>query len=248
MTVSDWEKVNACLLTCGACGSVEEFAETVLREMRKLCKFDSAVALIHDGEGRLVSQKFYQYKKPWIQAYINYYGKLSIQRSHMPKEVTGSGVSFVGFTDWIRFPQGEYLNDYIRQRGLTASGYISLRNREGKNTIVFAFDRTDHCLFSETEQEIFHTVLPHLDLMQHQYYARNREGGPTARQQALLDIAELTPQEQKITRLLCRGVSQGDISNALCISVATTRKHIANIYRKTGVRNLQELMVRFLNP
>ena len=37
------------------------------------------------------------------------------------------------------------------------------------------------------------------------------------------------------------------ISASLCISVTTIYKHISNIFKKTGVKNQQELIVKLLN-
>ena len=38
-----------------------------------------------------------------------------------------------------------------------------------------------------------------------------------------------------------------NIASALYISVATAYKHIANIFKKTGVTSQQELIVKLLN-
>ena len=56
----------------------------------------------------------------------------------------------------------------------------------------------------------------------------------------------LTRREQEVAQLLCEGVSPENIGKNLCISLSTTNKHIAHIYRKTKVSSRQELLVTLL--
>jgi len=54
--------------------------------------------------------------------------------------------------------------------------------------------------------------------------------------------AELSPREAEITRLICQGHSSKLIATELYISKLTVDKHRANIFQKTGVRNVSELV------
>ena len=46
----------------------------------------------------------------------------------------------------------------------------------------------------------------------------------------------MTAREAEILRLVASGRSSRDIAEALTLSVRTVERHIANVYRKTGVR------------
>ena len=58
---------------------------------------------------------------------------------------------------------------------------------------------------------------------------------------------KLTKREREIADLLCQGMTAQTISASLCISGTTSYKHISNIFKTTGVKNQQELIVKLLN-
>lgn len=51
----------------------------------------------------------------------------------------------------------------------------------------------------------------------------------------------LSPRENEVLLELCRGLSNRDIAEALCVSPRTVENHIYNLYRKCGVRRRLEL-------
>ncbi|HEY7801432.1 MAG TPA: helix-turn-helix transcriptional regulator, partial [Dehalococcoidia bacterium] len=50
----------------------------------------------------------------------------------------------------------------------------------------------------------------------------------------------LTSREREVLRLIARGLSTREISEALVLSERTSARHITNIYAKIGVRNRVE--------
>lgn len=55
----------------------------------------------------------------------------------------------------------------------------------------------------------------------------------------------LTPRELEILKLLNMGMSRKEISDTLCISVNTAKKHLANIYSKLGVGTREEALRKY---
>lgn len=58
----------------------------------------------------------------------------------------------------------------------------------------------------------------------------------------------ISPREREIISLMITGKSNREISEALCISNETVKKHIYNAYRKIGVKNRVQLVNTVLEP
>ena len=49
---------------------------------------------------------------------------------------------------------------------------------------------------------------------------------------------DLTPSEEKVIKLLCKGYSNQEIANKLYLSITTVKTHLNNIYQKYYLYNL----------
>jgi DNA-binding NarL/FixJ family response regulator len=56
-------------------------------------------------------------------------------------------------------------------------------------------------------------------------------------------LAELTPRELEVLRLIARGQSNNDIAAQLVVSDATVKTHVARIFSKLGVRDRAQAVV-----
>ncbi len=61
--------------------------------------------------------------------------------------------------------------------------------------------------------------------------------------QKSLQKSQLTPREKEILKLLCSGKTTFEISEHLFISFKTVETHRTNIFKKTGVHNIAELII-----
>ncbi|MCD8152214.1 MAG: LuxR C-terminal-related transcriptional regulator [Clostridiales bacterium] len=219
--------------------------------MNSLCPFDNGLAYVMDAQGNQILQKFYNYRKEWSSAYIEYYKHLDVARRE--KQTTKDGgkptASVLFFTDWSKVEASEFTRDYILPaRKLKYSFYITLVDDDEIARVTFAFDRTRNIPYGEKEREILDIILPHLNNFHRMFYYKALSGTQSAKWDMLLDVAGLTQQERKIVRLLCQGVSPDEISKRLVISPTTIRKHLSHIYKKLSVSGMQELLVKILNP
>lgn len=61
---------------------------------------------------------------------------------------------------------------------------------------------------------------------------------------ALFQGMGLTKRECEIAILVCQGMSNGEIAESLCISEATVKKHISNIFEKLGCSRREQVRQR----
>lgn len=62
-----------------------------------------------------------------------------------------------------------------------------------------------------------------------------------SRLMAFVEKHEISKRESEVVRLICRGLSNQEISDTLFISLQTVKDHIHRIFVKTGVRNRVQL-------
>jgi LuxR family maltose regulon positive regulatory protein len=61
---------------------------------------------------------------------------------------------------------------------------------------------------------------------------------------AHLHLSPLTPQERRVLQLLAEGATNQNIADQLVISLATAKKHVANILSKLGAENRTQAIAR----
>lgn len=66
------------------------------------------------------------------------------------------------------------------------------------------------------------------------------------RKDDLLERAALTKREKEVVSCHCEGIPLTKISEVMDISQTTVYRHLASIYKKLNMNNLQELLVYFL--
>jgi DNA-binding CsgD family transcriptional regulator len=64
----------------------------------------------------------------------------------------------------------------------------------------------------------------------------------------LFERYNISPREQEVINLICRGKTNGEIADELFISLQTVKDHVYRIYRKTGVKNRVQLANLFMRP
>lgn len=63
----------------------------------------------------------------------------------------------------------------------------------------------------------------------------------------LFERMGLTKRECEIAILVCRGMSNGEIAESLCISEATVKKHISNIFEKLECTRREQIRTRLFS-
>jgi DNA-binding CsgD family transcriptional regulator len=112
--------------------------------------------------------------------------------------------------------------EYMRPMGTKYGIYVPLPAGPGRSRRL-VLGRKSGPDFSDHELLILRLLRPHL----HEVYldaARRRHGVP-----------HFSRREREVLQLVSQGYSNADIARILFISVATVRKHLENIFNRTGV-------------
>lgn len=235
---------------CSQTKSPKEFVSRLLELLQKACPYDEAMAFFFNSNGNIEEQYLVNVDPNRIESYMDYYIDL------MPMEHEDfnlyrhvrehSGAEFSNIIDWSRVPDSESKTDYIDFYSLKYSWGFSFFDQLGAYRVVISLDRTQETPFSESEKNRLGLALPILNNMYRNFFYQAMEMGAYFGHLPWEKYG-LTNREREIADLLCQGMSSQTISSSLCISVTTTYKHISNIFKKTKVKNQQELIVKLLN-
>ena len=250
-----WREINSYILSLTNAASPNEFATEALKGIRKFIPFDRAIVLFYDVNSEVRDCCMMGYDKRLAKILLDYY--LS-RLNGLAADIVGNLLNDMdrpecfsranmAITDWTQAYQIGFVNDYVRLYGLSYSMNFKLFDCRGSNSMGFNLDRISNQRFTAAEIQMAQFIIPHLNSMNKKFYFRPQRGGAiSGRMQAAMELGGLTRREQEIAAELCSGTSPANISKRLHITPATTHKHIAHIYKKLKVSNLQELLVFLL--
>lgn len=111
---------------------------------------------------------------------------------------------------------------------LNATRCVLADGREIGRALLFCDVTSDRSVRMELTEEVAHRLL---DL------AGSTAGPPAA-------VAQLTPQELRVLKLVGQGLGNRAIAEALCVAESTVRSHVKGFYRKLGIHT-RAAAVRF---
>lgn len=240
-----WQKIYDFTLTCGHVHELKAFSTEILDGLRDLCDFDQSLVYFLDGNGKIYNQYLLNIDKQWSTLYLEYYAKTA-NGFYKPLKTLRENPTkpTINIRTWKKEVPTEFIANYIRSRSLNYSLGFALFDINGRPRTIFALDKTKDENFTDAEFMTLSLVVPQLNNLHKNFFAQQ------SRQQAIdqlfWETTDLTARELEIVNLLCQGISPAVISQSLYISQSTTNKHIAHIYKKMHVSNIQELLVRML--
>lgn len=243
-----WEKLYDYVLLCGREHDPSQFVEAALMEMGDLIPYDQGLAYCLDENRKVVAQYLVNIRSRWSNMYLEYYSLLQQDRRNLNIAVDECfDLPFVEQITWSEEPMSEFIANYIMARGVLCTLSIVLFDQNSLPRVILAFDRTRSSSYSEREMGTARLAAAQLGNLYKNFHTK--EGAiPGIRKKPDANALEelLTQREREVVDLLCRGLSPAHVSKTLKISVSTTYKHIAHIYKKLNVSSQQELLVRVL--
>jgi DNA-binding CsgD family transcriptional regulator len=156
-------------------------------------------------------------------------------------------------------PPGELLLESLRRQAFPLDNYhpplwfdYHVVNGEYLGTIILLRDR--HApVISERSRTLMRQLEPFLIFLLSDCIERRRRQGPDIRLFAeIVDSVSkaegLRPREQEVMLHHLLGRNYEEIGRQLHISTSAVRKHVNAIHRKSGVKNVTELLARHITP
>jgi DNA-binding CsgD family transcriptional regulator len=141
-------------------------------------------------------------------------------------ERSGDTVSVLRWSDFYSTPElrsAPFYSEFLRPMDHTHGLYLPLPTGPGRLRRL-VFTRKSGPDFSEHELLILRLLQPHLYGVFLDAERRRRR------------VPHFSGREREVLQLVSQGYSNADIARVLFISVATVRKHLENIFNRTGVR------------
>lgn len=241
-----WPQLYDFILKCGSVHDSYQFCTEIMHNLKTICYFDQGLVWFLDGNGKKTKQYLMGYGEISPKLYEAYYYSTTdydsrkIQNHREPE-----GSPFFVYTKWNEEPDSAFIHDYIRPMGLKCSLTFYLYDTNRLPRVCFTLDRLHKDDFSELELAILTLAHPQLNNLYKKFYTQENCLASKKQLREWTDYG-LTKRELEVVNLLCQAVSPEHISKILYISKTTVHKHISSIYKKLGVANMQELLVRLL--
>ena len=242
-----WKTCSDFILECGSKHEPYKFSLAVLEKIRDIIPYDQALFLMLDGNRKIARRHFIGFTERWMSMYMNYYSRATETDFSLDQEaVEEDGKGCVTLIDWheLDWIKDDFIVNYIKPRRLSQSLSFILFDLKGAPATVFCLDRLVDGVFTDHEIETVKLLTAHLNNLYKNMFVR--PSGQLRIWDKARDEVDLTPREKEVLDLLCQGVKPAFISRELRISIGTTNKHIAHIYKKFGVDSKQELLVKLL--
>ncbi len=145
---------------------------------------------------------------------------------------------FMADSERVKTP---YYKNFFKPSGVHYSMMLTIIRNQVFYGVLALFRSEDKSDFSDRDLFILSLLQDHLG---YRLELEKTGGNDSHLHQSVESISvryNLTKREKEITELLLQGSDQHDISDQLSITSNTLKKHISNIYKKTGVGSWREL-------
>lgn len=221
----------------------ENYIQRVFREIDGLLSFNTGTFFLGDNmKNDRTFSKAFAYNHPVDAPSAEYF--FSIYRNTFKQDYAGwmyHGEKSVAVKDSSFMPSCLYEETAAYRKiyeplDLYYSAKMILI-REGKLLGIFKFYRTKEAGdFTDAEIAILEALLCHIEEC---LYRIHPEGGKCEKG---TNTYAFTPREEEVAQEIMRGKTNAQIAKKLFIAEGTVKKHVSNIFRKTGVGNRVELV------
>ncbi|MCD7731752.1 MAG: LuxR C-terminal-related transcriptional regulator [Oscillospiraceae bacterium] len=247
LSENEWNAINNILLELYTISNIEELSKKLMRVFRMLIPYTAGYFVLLDEEQRIIPDKNFfispNSSDNFVSEYLNhYYDEDYLKYLY---EITTETTVYKDTSildDDIR-KSTDFYKKFLKPSDIPyGCGILIIKNRR-IIAIMNLFRSEQLGDFSDKDVYILNLLKKHIENMVHNTYQ-------TERKQIAVDKCfanasakyELTNREHEILKLLSEGLSNSEICDKLMISLSTAKKHIYNIYTKTGVKSRTQLI------
>lgn len=240
----DWNMINNILLEIYSLDDIKDIAVNFLNLVRVLIPYSQAYFIIFDEKQEIDCEKssFYNVTEENKNRYIHYFYNVDYIRY------------IYNFTRPITTKDTEIMPDHLREKTEFYQGFLLPQNIPYGGGILFAkenkllgllnlFRSKELGDITERETSILEIIKDHLNnILFSITLSSSANDGRKSLKADDLTRYNLSKRENEIVQLLIKGYTNNEISEHLCISTSTVKKHVYNIFTKIGVNSRMQLM------
>lgn len=228
---------------------LNELGSRVLHLLRKLIPFSSAVFTVLDPENPLHVDPV---KSVCVDASLD---SLRSYNEYVSMDFTNPAFSYPkssSFRDSDIITEAEkgntgFYNKWMKTQGLEYSGGIVVKTPKGNMASATIYRSRFNGPFTEREMMILDMLIGHTEDIAAKFLDQeNLEEAFSMDYDRDLRYGSLSNREKEIFHCLMKRYSNEEISDELCISISTVKKHIHSIFTKFNVNSRRQLVSLFL--
>lgn len=248
LTDSEWMLVNSLVLKINSIDEDPEFRRRILLDLRVLIPYDTASFFLTDFSKNIGGEWGGDMANPSenvldpvgvdtpLPLMLEYLNRFQYEDPLVTKGLPRISAVYLErdlFNDYDK--QGDYYKRYLAEDDILSVlffhekrhlGFIGLHRHKGSDP------------FTDREVAILETIEPHLTNRLAKWRVSSNR---TAAESAFLQTYRISEREAQVVRCIIEGLSNAEISQKLSISPSTVKKHLENIFKKTGTNSRMSL-------
>lgn len=242
---NEWNTINNILLDLYTITDINVLSQKIMRMFRILIPYTKGYFILLDEEEQIMDDMYWfvNMDESAIDKYINnYYSQDYIQYLYEISIETTVYKDTDIIHDDIR-TQTDFYKQFLKPVDIPyGCGILIMKN--GKIIGTFNLFRSQSLGdFSDKDIYILTVFKKHVENMVFKLLENSsQDTGYERCCESIVEKYKLTQRENEVLRLLSKGLSNNEICEELVVSISTIKKHLYNLYNKTGVKNRTQLI------
>ncbi len=242
---SEWKTINNILLNLYAIDDIDILSNKLLKVIRMLIPYTQGYFVMLDDEQKIISERTVSINMS-CETMDKYMGKyydndyLKYLYEFAEESVVYRDTDIL--EDNIR-KETDFYKNFLKPDNIPYGCGILIIKNSGVLGIFNLFRNDALGDFTDKDIYILNILKSHIENMVYNVSGYNKKQIDTDMiYMRFSEKYKLTDRETEMIKLLSKGLTNKDISSDLCISLATVKAHIYNIYSKTGVKSRTQLI------